>query len=78
MIVELYVLKLIIFDLKFLNFLENHFFFPVRRVLYVYSKCELYLNKMRPAMFCVTALDYETYFKMSKTKGHAISILYFK
>lgn len=50
----------------------------MRRIVYVYFKWELYLNKVMPAMFCVTALDYETYFNISKTKGCAISILYFK
>lgn len=31
-----------------------------------------------PATLRVTALDYKTHFNVSKTKGHAISILYFK
>lgn len=38
----------------------------------------LYLNQMMPAMLRVTALDYETHFNISETKGHAISISYFK
>lgn len=44
----------------------------------MHFKWGLYLNRMMPAMLPVTALDYETHFNISKTKGHAISILYFK
>lgn len=38
MLLELYVLNVIIFDLKSLSFWKNTLFFPVRRIIYVHFK----------------------------------------